>query len=508
MLGKKVRIQLGLVILVAILLVLASQGWMLRKSPNSATPLSVFSQATETGHTLPREPLFHYSGYQPEVRVKDGPLDAYADKIFMMLKTGATVTQSRLPPHIRSTLKRWPHHAVYADVETEVCGVPVIDILKWLPQDLVERHCSHLGKYFELREALESKWLWELDDINDYPGWILDKYKNVPMLAHAWLNAPASTEWFVFIDADSYVLQRGLLEHLKSYNYSEPHYIGRAADWTFHVNNKHGEEISIQFAHGGSGVAISRGAMSALFGADPHSDRGRMGEVLEKFMDLADPNIAGDALVGMMLYMYVDELLVEVPWGNYPCYDTPFQGSTTRDVAVGPNGWCLPLISWHHLNPSEIDLLYDYEQTIPMSKSHVTFADIYRDFIMPYVVDERSDWNAIMQHTEGRWEEKTSRVFTGDNAASSKEACKQACVEEEKCLLWVFEWGRCQLELGVLYRGAAINSKKKGFWKSVTSGWMVDRIREKRLSVECDPLHKLANGTWSDHMEMSEGYMY
>ena len=92
---------------------------------------------------------------------------------------------------------------------------------------------------------MENKWLWELDDINDYPGWILDKYKNVPMLAHAWLNASANTEWFVFIDADCYVLQRGLLEHLKSYNYSEPHYIGRAADWTFHVNSKHGEEISI-----------------------------------------------------------------------------------------------------------------------------------------------------------------------------------------------------------------------------------------------------------------------
>ena len=99
MFGKKIRIQLGLVILVAIFLVLASQGWMLRKGPNSATPLSVFPQATETGHTLPREPLFHYSGYQPDAHVKDGPLDAYADKMFMMLKTGATVTQSRLPPH-------------------------------------------------------------------------------------------------------------------------------------------------------------------------------------------------------------------------------------------------------------------------------------------------------------------------------------------------------------------------------------------------------------------------
>lgn len=456
----------------------------------------------------PQKSLFHYAGLVPNQDVSDGPLDPYADKVFMMLKSGSTVIQERLPPHIRTTLRRWPHHAVYAEVETEICGVPVIDILKWLPEDLLEKHRSNLGNYFDLREALENHWMWELDDLNGYPGWHLDKYKNIPMLAHAWINAPSDTEWFVFIDADTYMLQKGLLEHLRSYNSSEPHYIGRAADWVQGARNKKGEKVEIKFAHGGSGVAVSRGAMSAMFGPDPHSDRSRMYMVLDEFMDLADPNIAGDALVAVMLYQYVDELLVEMPWGQHAFYDIPFQGSNTRDIAVGPSGWCLPFFSWHHITPSEVDLIYEYEQSIPLSKSHVTFADIYRDFIMPYVVDELQGWNAVMKHTGGPWVDGTARTFTDGELAHSKQLCVEECKKDSNCLLWVYEDGHCQLELGVVYRGSAINSKKKGYNKPVDSGWMVERIRERRLKAECDPLQRFENGSWSDTGVLSEGYLF
>lgn len=485
------------------------------------SPQVVPSHENEVTHTHPvnsvpmnheahrlSAPLFQYSGPSPRVNATDGPLDPYAEKVFMMLKTGATVLRNRLPPHIRTTLQRWPHHTVYTDVDAEVCGVPVIDIIKWLPAELVEKHRSNLGDYFDLREAQEHMWLWELDELESYAGWHLDKYKNVPMLAHAWLNAPPDMEWFVFIDADTYVMQKGLLEHLKGYNHSEPHYIGRAADWEQGAWNKKGEWQQIPFAHGGSGVAVSRGAMSALFGADPHSDSTRMDMVLNEFMDVADPNIAGDALVAVMLFQYVDELLVEMPWGRYPFYDTAFQGSSTRDVAVGPKGWCLPYLSWHHLNPSEVDVLYEYEQTLPLSMNYVTYADIYRDFIMPFVVDELEGWNAVTYHHDGPWERSTARVLRDGDIAHSKEKCVDECKKDKRCVLWVFEDGLCQLELGVIYRGAAVNSKKKGFEKTVTSGWMIDRIRARRLESKCDPLHQFDNGTWSDSNGLSEGYIY
>lgn len=520
MFTRRIKFLTTIVLVALVIILLAGNSHVLRQNPlqrgqhaGPGRPVETFKPGKNIGlgvsQDTPQNSLFYYGGNASGPSHVEGPLDPYAYKVFMMLKTGATVLHSRLPVHIHTTLQRWPHSAIYADVEAQVCGVKVIDILKWMPEELVEKHRPNLGSYFDLREAVEGKWMWQLDEVEGYPGWHLDKYKNVPMLAHAWMNAPPDMEWFIFIDADSYVMQKGLLELLKGYNSSEPHYIGRAADWEQRARNKEGESVPIPFAHGGSGVAVSRGAMSAMFGPDPHADRSRMDMVLDEFMDLADPNIAGDALVAVMLFQYVDELLVEMPWGRYARYETPFQGSNTRDVAVTSEGWCMPYISWHHLESAEVDLIYEYEQTIPLSVSHVTFVDIYRDFIMPYVVEEHDNWNAILQHYGGPWEGATARMFWDeDERAISKERCIKECEDDQECVMWVFEPGHCQLEIGVIYRGAAMNPRKKGFYKQATSGWMIDRIRERRLRSPCDPLQRFENGTWSDDGELSEGHLY
>lgn len=443
----------------------------------------------------------------------DGPLDPYADKVFLMLKSGATVIRSRLPAHIRSTLSRWPHHAVYADIETNICGIDVIDIFKWMPEELLERHKSYLRDYFVLRRSQDEQWMWDLDGLRKYDGWKLDRFKNIPMLAHAWLTAPEDTEWFFFMDADTYVFQRGLLKFLKKYDHNEPVYVGRAADWETEAYNLNGEYVKIPFAHGGSGVALSRGAMARLFGEDPHSDRSQLDAVVEKSMVRGAGHCCGDALVGIMLYEYLGEFLVDMPWGRYPSYDNPFQGSTLRDVAVGPNGWCLPYYSWHHLIPREVDELYDYERNLPINHGDVSFSQIYRDIILPFVVPERENWDAVAGHKSGIWEDRTSMVYDVNSErpenldpAGTKEDCRATCELHSDCLLWVFEDSRCQLELGVVFRGIAVNSNQKGGYRKKTSGWMVDRIREKRLQAQCDPLSKSEDGEWNDTEDTSEGW--
>lgn len=446
-------------------------------------------------------------------RQSDGPLDPYAEKTFLMLKSGATVIRNRLPAHIRSTLSRWPNHAVYADVETEICGVNVIDIFKWMPAELLERHKKYLSDYFVLRKSQEEQWMWDLDSLRKYDGWSLDRFKNIPMLAHAWLTAPEGTDWFLFMDADTYLFQRGLLKFLKSYNPNEAVYVGRAADWETEAYNLNGDYIKIPFAHGGSGVALSRGTMEKLFGKDPYADRSQLDAVVEKSMVRGAGHCCGDALVGIMLFEYLKEFTVDMPWGRFPSYDNPFQGSTPRDIAVGPNGWCLPYFSWHHLTPKEVDALYDYEQRLPQDHIDVSFSQLYHDFILPFVVPERENWDAVAGHKSGFWEGRTSVVYDRNSERpenldpmSSKEDCKAACDLHADCLLWVFEDGRCQLENGVVFRGVATNLNQKGGYKKKVSGWMVDRIRDRRAEAPCDPLERGANGEWNDDNETSEGW--
>lgn len=444
-----------------------------------------------------------------------GPLDPYANKVFLMLKSGATVVQNRLPPHIRSTLKRWPNHQVYADVETRVGGQDVIDIIKWLPDNVQIQHRKALQDYFTLRRSLEEDWIWELDSLAQYKGWDLDRFKNVPMLAHAWLNAPDDIDWFFFMDMDTYMFQRGLLDYLKRHDPSKPYYLGRAADWETIGRDKNGVEHSIPFAHGGSGVALSRAAMAALFGPDPKNDRRRLDEIVAESMNHGEGNCCGDAVLSVMLFEKVNQLTVSLDWGRYPTYSIPFQGSNIKDIAVSQEGWCLPYYGWHHLTPRDVDILFEYEESLPKDHVNVTFANIYKDFILPYVVPERESWNAIWGHTHGYWEDKNSvrfysneghEYYGSEDPTVSKEACILQCERDPQCLLWVFEEGYCQYEKSVVYRGVSVDSHKKDYSQDTNTGWMVDRIRKFRAESPCDSLKLLDDGTYNDNNQTSEGW--
>lgn len=465
----------------------------------SKTPLPTYSASSFGEH----DPY-------PGVDGSRGPLDPYAEKVFLMLKSGATVVQNRIHPHVHSTLRRWPQHAVYADVETRINGIDVIDIFKWLPEFIFED--EHLDDYLVLTKSVKERWQWELDGLSKYEGWALDMLKNVPMVAHAWQTAPETTDWYFFIDMDTYVFQRGLLDYLKELDPNQVYYLGRPAEWTTDAQTKSGEKQIIRFAHGGSGVILSKAAMYKLFGAK--DDKGRHGGIINYNTKRAQSHCCGDALLAIMLYEHAGEKTIDIPWGEEPTYNQPFQGSTPRDIAVGRQGWCLPYFSWHHLTPREVNMLYDYEEQLPRNQSAVTFDQLYHDFILPYVVPERTGWDALAGHVHGDWERKNSILYYDDSEfpenltpTASKEECRRACEANGECLLWVYEdQRRCQLMHGAVMRGMAANPLKKGVEKSLISGWMVDRIRELRANAPCDPLTRAEDGTWNDNEETSEGW--
>lgn len=477
---------------------------------NSTAPLPQSSHALASGKQ--EAPSV---GQDKAIDAGPGPLDPYASKVFLLLKSGATVIQNRLPPHIRSTLKRWPVHEVYADVETRISGQDVVDIIKWLPEELQHQHRNTLADYFNLRRALEENWIWELDDLGSYEGWALDRFKNVAMLAHAWLHAPKDTDWFFFMDMDTYVFQQGLLDYLKRRDPAEPWYLGRAADWETTATNHEGESQSIPFAHGGSGVALSRGLMAILFGPDPHADRTRLDQVVTAAVDRAEVDCCGDAILASMVFEHANGLTVALDWGRYPTFSIPFQGSNLKDIAVSEAGWCLPYYGWHHLTPREVDHLFDYEERLPKDQVNVTFAQIYKDFILPYVVPERESWDALHGHTHGYWEDVNTVGFWDDvghdyagpvDPVVSKEACKFQCENDPTCLVWVYAWGHCQYEKSVIHRGVSLDVHKKDFTSDTSSGWQIDRIRRIRARAPCDSLVQYANGTWNDDAQTSEGW--
>ena len=55
------------------------------------------------------------------------------DNVFVILRTNATETPSKLPVHFATTLHCAPHYAIYSDLAEEIAGHPIHDALDEIP---------------------------------------------------------------------------------------------------------------------------------------------------------------------------------------------------------------------------------------------------------------------------------------------------------------------------------------------------------------------------------------
>ena len=103
------------------------------------------------------------------------PESALSRSIFLVVKTGATVIDSRLPKHFETTLRCVPNHAIFSDFEEDISRVPVHDVLDEVPPKLkLEDEDFEMYRRMQIggREALRPS---EKAESTDGPGWRLDK---------------------------------------------------------------------------------------------------------------------------------------------------------------------------------------------------------------------------------------------------------------------------------------------------------------------------------------------
>ncbi|KAK4548706.1 hypothetical protein LTR86_011339, partial [Recurvomyces mirabilis] len=86
----------------------------------------------------------------------------------------------------------------------------------------------------------------------DNPGWKLDKWKFLPMVNRTLHERP-SMKWYVFIEADTFLLWSQLLQYLSVLDSTQPIYAGSQLF-------AHGDI----FAHGGSGFIVSLPALQKI----------------------------------------------------------------------------------------------------------------------------------------------------------------------------------------------------------------------------------------------------
>lgn len=410
-----------------------------------------------------------------------------ADKVFLMIKTGNSVLWERLPQHMHTTLQRFPRFALYSDAPASVGGYEVIDILANMSEAMRARDDFDMWRRQKLLHD-ENSWAPARDMINN-TAWELDRFKNIPMLAHAYRTAPLDTEWFVFMDADTYVMADALMAMLNMLDPAKPIYMGSAA----------GSSTYMWFAHGGSGVVLSRRAMDLTFGS--YTDLEYLYE------DLMAEQCCGDLSVGIMVW---DTAKVQV------VHNAAFRGDPHHKLRITSDMWCQPVATFHHASGMEHEIIHQYETSKRASGGAlVTFADVYRDFYLPYLEPEKPGWyNAAIEEPF---------IYSRDRDIShgikplaegglrprpyeSLDNCRQACTDSPECMIWQYykDHGNATCALGNVFRyGHSLKHYRKlRHMTDATAGWMIDRLRATRNSSSCDGLFDTVDG-----QDRSEGWL-
>lgn len=176
--------------------------------------------------------------------------------IGVVMKTGATESFARLPTQFLTVLRCVDDFLVFSDMAQTVAGFPVHDSLDNVLEEAKEGN-EDFDLYREQQACVADVAECTSGRDKAKAGWSLDKYKNIHMAEKTWNMMPRK-DWYLFVDADTYVLWNSLVAWLGQLDPNEELYVGSVA----YVRN-------FPFSHGGSGYVLSRAAMEAVVGRHP-----------------------------------------------------------------------------------------------------------------------------------------------------------------------------------------------------------------------------------------------
>lgn len=317
-------------------------------SASESTTTTDEASAILTNETIPEKPTGHGADdLKNPTSLPDDPYSttslpcynlAGADDVLVIVKTGATESTVKLPTHFKTTLRCVPHYVVYSDFDEDIDEHHVYDAL-----DEVNEEIKHTFQEFEIynrmqqmgRAGLDSA---ELTEGTGGRGWQLDKWKFLPIVDKA-LKVKPDAKWYVFVEADTYMVWPNMLAWLSRLDASKPYYMGSQTQ----IGN-------IVFAHGGSGYVVSGPSMRAA--SEKHVSE------LAHYDAFTNEQWAGDCVLGQILA----DVGTQLTW-SWPM----IQGETPATLDHSQEGWakklwCYPAVTYHHISPAEVSSMWAFEQ--------------------------------------------------------------------------------------------------------------------------------------------------
>ncbi|KFG85474.1 hypothetical protein MANI_011751 [Metarhizium anisopliae] len=376
---------------------------------------------------------------------------------------------------------------VISDLDEVVHGHQAIDVLADLPADYYNLDNNPSFRNYTAQKEMRNNGTLNEETQTAIDGWILDKYKFLPMVERAWLAKPDKAFYF-FYEADTYIFWDNVFRFLQSFDPDTPIYMGSPSP------GRHDDEQDVEtwFANGGPGLVLSRGAIKALLHretdanghyVDPH--------VTEKWQDLVAGECCGDSVLGWALWNVTVQLQGYWPMFNpHPLHGIPFSDSY----------WCQPVMTLHKTTPKDMIDLWHWEFGQRQLHRPMLYSDVWR-LRHPGEPSTLENWD------NGDWD---SWQPPAEASVSGPGACEQYCRSQDDCLQWNWRGGdekKCILMRSVRYGAARkpeyfpddgkretlpedeLDTQAQGKWVEYQSGWVEDRIESWRNERTCEQVH-------------------
>lgn len=276
-------------------------------------------------------------GYAPGIS-KTGACTKWqgASDVVVVMKTGASEIEAKLPIHLNTTFKCAPNVMVFSDMAQQFEGLRIHDPLRQLAANL-DKADPDLMYYMSLMERQRAG--QDIMKGNNTQAWALDRYKNIPMLRRAYETYP-DAKWFVFMDVDTALIWSNLLTWLSQMDSYEPRYIGSSV-----VGGIWEKGENIRFAHGGTGYIISHAA-AKLIAEETDEEQ-------KKSFEITREDCCGDSALGKVLSQH--GVLITPAFPNV-------NGETLYHIEYDKDSLCFAPVTMHHMNAEEIKVLVKYQE--------------------------------------------------------------------------------------------------------------------------------------------------
>ncbi|KAL0485082.1 glycoprotein-N-acetylgalactosamine 3-beta-galactosyltransferase [Acrasis kona] len=352
------------------------------------------------------------------------------NKYVVGLKTSTDTAAARVPIQLLTFLRHISNVYFFGDSVEELGDTKVYDVVHNLYKDGNLSVIDVNGQLSTSKNGVSN-------------GWIMDAHKNLPGFKKLYELYP-DRDWYLMLDDDTYLLFENLDSELKDLNPAEPYYFGAYFSFVGCGGIKnHGD--GPDFAHGGSGIVVSRGALQ------------RMIKVIDDCIVDYRTCWAGDVRVALCLRDANVTL------------DRRFHGrfiNAEPDVDLDwPDNPCSYPLTFHHLKPKTIYELYATENRVNKENRPTNYADIFKS-IMAH------------QHEGGIQDNTDIKGYPfAQTRTINKEKCKDVCRENIKCRAYVYdENGICWLKGSIQKTNSVEQSRSSGF---ITNNYICEENEPK-----------------------------